>query len=273
MMKEIATGSLYKMKATLGQGEDPVHYELPLDDNTYPLNAYLGKKIKLEWCEKIFDVYDGKEIKKSYAQGYSYKNFISLAQCDTCIVKPELCHYHKGTCREPEWGEKHCFIPHYIYLSVTSGLKVGITRETQVPTRWIDQGAVFALPILKVADRKTSGLIEIEIAKEMADKTNWRNMLKGNYPEVDLEETRDHLYETFGDLFDDADADDVEEEVLSIHYPILEVPEKFSSLSFDKKKIVEGTLLGIKGQYLILDSGVINIRKHNGYQVTFSVED
>ncbi len=271
-MEKIGTGNLLKMKGELSEHE-PVSYSLPMDDKLYPLNNYLGKKIKLSWEEKIFDIYDGKEIKKSYGQGYSYHNLMTLARCDTCIVKPELCHYHKGTCREPEWGETHCFIPHYIYLSVTSGLKIGITRETQVPTRWIDQGAVFALPILKVADRKTSGLIEVEIAKEFADKTNWRSMIKGEYPEVDLEEARDNIFENYGDLLDDADADDVEENVLEIKYPILEIPTKFKSLSFDKMKDIEGTLLGIKGQYLILDIGVLNIRKHNGYRVSLFAKE
>jgi len=271
-MTSYGKGPLYKMKTELSpKGE--VSYALPLGEELVPLNSLLEKKVKLSWQEKIFDVYDGALIKKSYAQGYSYKNFISLAQCDTCIVKPELCHFHEGTCREPEWGEKHCFIPHYIYLSITSGVKVGITRETQVPTRWIDQGAVFALPILKVPDRKTSGLVEVEIAKEFADKTNWRNMLKGKYQEEDLETIRDNIYENYGDLLDDTDAEDVEESVLELHYPIKEVPEKFSSFSFDKKREVEGILLGIKGQYLILDTGVLNIRKHNGYDVEFFVED
>lgn len=270
-MNSYGKGTLLKMKAELHE-DAPVSYALPMGDETLPLNQFLEKKIKLSWSEKIYDLFDGQPIKKSYGQGYSYKNFITLARCDSCIVKPELCHFHKGTCREPEWGEKHCFIPHYIYLSITSGVKIGITRETQVPTRWIDQGAVFALPILKVADRKTSGIIEVEIAKEFADKTNWRNMLKGKYEEEDLELIRDNIYENYGDLLDDADAEDVEEEVLKIEYPIIEVPEKFSSFSFDKKKDVEGTLLGIKGQYLILDTGVINIRKHNGYEIEFFAE-
>lgn len=267
-MDKIASGTILKMTSEIPKS-GPVNYGLPIGEETLPLNPYLGKKIKLQWLEKIFDIYDGELIKKSYGQGFSYKNFITLARCDSCIVKPELCHFHKGTCREPEWGEKHCFIPHYIYLSLTSGVKIGITRETQVPTRWVDQGAVKALPILKVADRKTSGTIEIEIAKEMADKTNWRKMLKSDYQDADLEELRDHIYETYGDLLDDADAEDVEEEVLEIEYPVLEVPEKFSSFSFEKKPCVEGTLLGIKGQYLILDTGVINMRKHNGYAIDF----
>ena len=271
------SGTIRKMRSQLGDGDNPVTYHLPLIDkedeskeSLVPVNDYLGKKIVMEFQEGIFDIYDGKPIKKSYGQGFSYKNFISLARCDSCIVKPELCHYQKGTCREPKWGEEHCFIPHVIYLSITSGVKVGITRETQVPTRWVDQGAVYALPILKVADRKTSGMVEIELAKTMADKTNWRNMLKGQYEFVDLQMMRDQIFDEHGDLLDDADADDLDEEVLEIKYPILEVPEKFSSLSFDKKDKIEGTLLGIKGQYLILDTGVINMRKHQGYHIQFS---
>ncbi len=274
------SGTIRKMKSELGSGDQPVSYHLPLiepgtgEDQAQAtlinMNERLGSKITLDFEGKIFDIYDGKPIKKSYGQGFSYKNFISLARCDSCIVKPELCHFHKGTCREPQWGETHCFIPHVIYLSITSGVKVGITRETQVPTRWIDQGAEYALPILTVADRKTSGMVEVELAKTMADKTNWRNMLKGEYEWVDLEILRDQIYDEYGDLLDDADAQDMEEEVLQIKYPILEIPKKISSLSFDKKEKIEGTLLGIKGQYLILDTGVINMRKHQGYHITLS---
>lgn len=275
---EAITGTIRKMKSELGNGENPVSYSLPLltpgtneneaKSTLVDMNKLLGTKITLDYQGQIFDIYDGKPIKKSYGQGFSYKNFITLARCDSCIVKPELCHYDKGTCREPKWGEEHCFIPHIVYLSITSGVKVGITRETQVPTRLIDQGAEYALPILRVADRKTSGMVEVELAKTMADKTNWRNMLKGEYEFVELEILRDQIYDEYGDLLDDADAEDLEEEVLNIKYPILELPKKINSLSFDKQPKIEGTLLGIKGQYLLLDTGVINMRKHQGYNIT-----
>jgi len=275
---EAITGTIRKMKSELGNGENPVSYSLPLltpgtneneaKSTLVDMNKLLGTRITLDYQGQIFDIYDGKPIKKSYGQGFSYKNFITLARCDSCIVKPELCHYDKGTCREPKWGEEHCFIPHIVYLSITSGVKVGITRETQVPTRWIDQGAEYALPILRVADRKTSGIVEVELAKTMADKTNWRNMLKGEYEFVELEMLRDQIYDEYGDLLDDADAEDLEEEVLNIKYPILELPKKINSLSFDKQPKIEGTLLGIKGQYLLLDTGVINMRKHQGYNIT-----
>ena len=246
------SGTLLKMKTSLND-DGEAHYNLPLSESLTPMNDLVGKKISLRFNHKIFDIYDGEPIKKSYGQGYSYKNLITLARCDTCIVKPELCHYDQGTCREPEWGEKHCMIPHYIYLSITSGVKVGITRHTQLPTRWIDQGAVMAVPFAKVQDRKTSGLVEIEIAKEMSDKTNWRNMLKGQFEEVDLDLIREQIYDSYGDLLDDMDAEEVEDDITHIKYPILSLPEKINSLSFDKKDFIEGTLLGIKGQYLIFD--------------------
>ena len=190
---------------------------------------------------------------------------MTKASCDICIVKPELCHYEKGTCREPKWGEEHCMKPHIVYLSNTSSVKIGITREANIPYRWIDQGAVEALPILRVQNRLLSGLVESEIKKDYNDKTNWRRMLKGDFEETDLYQERESIFNTFGDLLDDLEAEDLDEEVVKINYPILENPKKITSLSFDKKPLIEGTLLGIKGQYLILDSGVLNIRKHQGY--------
>lgn len=265
------SGTIMKMKSTLDD-QGNVSYSLPLGDTLTPLNEHLGKKISLTWNKKIFDIHDGELIKKSYAQGYSYKNLMKLPQCDTCIVKPELCHFDKGTCRDPEWGQRNCMIEHYIYLSITSGVKIGITRHTQLPTRWIDQGAVKAIPVAKVGDRKSSGLVEIEIAKEMADKTNWRNMLKGVYQDVNLEMMREQIYDSYGDLLDDMDAEEVTDSETIIKYPILTLPEKISSMGFDKNATIEGTLMGIKGQYLIFDNGVINMRKHQGYEITLDVQ-
>jgi len=261
-------GNIKKMKTRL-DGELAI-YQLPLGDNLIDMNELVGKKISMKYNGVINCIATGDKITKSYGQGYSYKAFITLPECDTCIIKPELCHYAKGTCRDPKWGEEHCFIPHYIYLAVSSDLKVGITRHTQVPTRWIDQGATYALPILKVQDRKTSGEIEIEIARFYKDKTNWRKMLQGTVPEIDLIEKREEVFETLADVLDSFDVEDLDEEITTIKYPVLEYPTKVTSLGFDKKPIVEGTLLGIKGQYLILDTGVINMRKHQGYEIEFT---
>lgn len=247
---------------------DPVKYTLPLSDQMVEMNKLIGNPLRLEFSGDIHCIYSGKKIKKTYGQGYAYEYFIKLARCDSCIVKPELCHFHKGTCREPQWGEDNCMQPHIIYIANSSQLKVGITRKSNVPYRWIDQGASYALPILEVKDRYTSGLIEVEIAKKYKDKTNWRAMLQGQPEEIDLEFYREQIFDEFADLFDDMDAEEVESDVVSINYPVHEYPEKVKSLGFDKQNVIEGVLLGIKGQYLIFDCGVVNMRKHQGYYIS-----
>lgn len=248
--------------------DTPVSYWLELGGDKIPLNELIDKEIKLSHTGKIHCIETGKEIKKSYGQGYSWEQFITLAQCDTCIVKPELCHYANGTCREPEWGEAHCMQPHIIYLANTGSVKIGITRKKNIPTRWIDQGASFALPIMEVKDRRTSGLIEVEIAKVMGDKTNWRKMLKNELDDVDLMATKDKVLNEFKDLIKKFDAKVLDEEIRSFEYPNMKFPEKVSSLSLDKKPIIESKLIAIKGQYLIFECGALNMRKHQGYEIT-----
>ena len=264
----IASGNILKMKSQLG---DVVTYHLPIGQELLLMNQFLEKKICLDFTGEINCIDSGKKIKKSYGQGFSYESFMKLACCDVCIVKPELCHFDKGTCREPDWGKENCFQPHVIYLSDTSSIKVGITRHSQVPTRWIDQGASRALPLVSVDNRLISGQVEVELKSMFNDKTNWRNMLKGLTCDEDLEELKEQVYEEFGDLFDDMGAEEIEDGVLDIKYPVVEYPTKVTSLGFDKNPKVEGTLLGIKGQYLIFDIGVINMRKHQGYKINISV--
>ncbi|WP_127714598.1 DUF2797 domain-containing protein [Halobacteriovorax sp. HLS] len=259
------SGNILKMTSELSK---PVQYSLPIGDSFVNINELIGKKVKLSYDGIINCISTGEKITKSYNQGYSFRASQKLAACDICIVKPELCHFADGTCREPEWGEKNCFQPHIVYLSVSSHLKIGITRQSQVPTRWIDQGASYALPILKVNDRLTSGLIEKEIAKSMSDKTNWRKMLQNDVEKLDLIQARESLFEEFADLLDDYDAQDLDEEIVEITYPVNEYPTKIKSLGFDKQPIIEGILQGVKGQYLIFDIGVLNLRKHQGYFIT-----
>ena len=256
------------MKSTLGK---VVTYKLPIGDELLLMNQFLEKKLKIEFTGEINCIHTGKKIKKSYGQGYSYESFMKLACCDVCIVNPEKCHYDKGTCREPEWGLKNCFQPHVVYLSDTSSIKVGITRESQVPTRWIDQGATRALALVRVDNRLISGQVEVELKSMFNDKTNWRNMLKGETSEADLEELKEQVFEEFGDLFDDMGAEEMEDGIVEINYPVIQYPQKITSLSFDKNPKIEGTLLGIKGQYLIFDKGVINLRKYQGHKIKISV--
>lgn len=261
----------------LNDRSDNVNYFLPLGDDELPLNQFLGKYIKLELVNGIHCQHCGRRTNKSFSQGYCFPCMRKLAQCDLCIMKPETCHYHEGTCREPEWGEKNCFTPHYVYLSNTSGLKVGITRHTQIPTRWIDQGATQGTIIYKVSTRRQSGLVEVLFKNLIADKTNWRVMLRENQPNRELMQEGDALKLSLADkiarLIGDVASNDIEpqcNEVIQINYPVLEFPSKIKSHNFDKNALVEGTLLGIKGQYLILDTGVINIRKFTSYNVSVS---
>jgi hypothetical protein len=269
-------GPLKKMLTRL---ESPVQYDLPLGDQSIALNPLIGKMIKLTYTGHIFCVHCKRAIKKSFNQGYCYPCFISLAQCDMCIMKPETCHYEAGTCREPAWGETFCFQPHIVYLANSSGIKVGITRQTQVPTRWIDQGAVQALPVFKVQSRYMAGLIEVAIAKHVSDKTSWQKMLKNHAEPVDLAEKRDELVNKCKtDLtevsrrFTQHDIEFLPEEPnVDIHFPVDSYPVKIKSINLDKNPVVSGVLHGIKGQYLLLDTGVINIRKFSGYEVEVSL--
>ncbi|MDY6891559.1 MAG: DUF2797 domain-containing protein [Pseudomonadota bacterium] len=268
-------GGLRKMRTRL---ERPVHYQLPIGEQQVDLNPLIGQPIRLLYQQEINCLHCGRKTKKSFNQGYCYPCFTRLPQCDSCIVKPEKCHYHAGTCRDPAWGERHCFQPHLVYLANSSGLKVGITRREQVPTRWIDQGAVQALPILEVDNRLHSGLIERIVATHVSDTTNWRTMLKGGNPSVDLKAERDRLLALCADELDPlrerfgaTAIRPLAAEVVEIEYPVTRYPSKISSHNFDKNPEVAGVLLGIKGQYLILDTGVINIRKFSAYKVQLSV--
>ncbi len=260
-----ATGTLSKMKTT---HISPVKYELTLSEVRYDITSLVGKTIRLTYSGNILCQNCGKKTKKSYAQGYCYPCTMKLAECDLCILKPETCHYDKGTCREPQWGLENCFKPHVIYLANSSGLKVGITRKTQVPTRWIDQGATEALPILEVKNRFLSGQIEVIFKKMVADKTDWRKMLRGNPESIDLVEWKTKLLSELGEHLKAHEYVVLDEPVVKFSYPVNTYPEKVSSFNLDKVNEISAKLMGIKGQYLIFETGVLNVRTHTGYEVT-----
>lgn len=274
-MVELGRGALNKMAVRLG---DPVQYAFRLGEREVPVNPLIGKSLRLEYLGEIHCTHCGRRTNKSFSQGYCYPCFKKLPQCDSCIVSPEKCHHELGTCRDPQWGEQFCMTDHVVYLANSSGIKVGITRATQLPTRWLDQGASQALPILRVATRQQSGLVEDLLRSQVADRTNWRALLKGDAVPVDLAAVREQIFDgcreglealqrRFGlqaiQLLADA-------ETVEIRYPVEVYPSKIASFDLDKTPVVEGTLLGIKGQYLIFDTGVINIRKYTAYQLAVS---
>lgn len=272
------SGDLRKMQTELAE---TVQYHMPVGDDRVAMNDLIGKTISLEYAGEIHCIACGRKTKKSFNQGYCYPCMRSLPECDTCIIKPEQCHFHEGTCRDEQWGQTHCMQDHIVYLANSSGLKVGITRQSQIPTRWMDQGATQALPIYRAKNRYMSGLMEVVLKKHVADKTDWRKMLKGVAEPVDLMQRRDHLIaECAGELdqlksthSEDAFKPELDARIVDIHYPVTEYPTKVSSFNFDKIPMVKGHLQGIKGQYLIFDHGVINIRKFAGYRVNFEICD
>ncbi|MCC6641959.1 MAG: DUF2797 domain-containing protein [Deltaproteobacteria bacterium] len=258
-------GPIRKLSAS---GTDPVAYALPIGGDELALAPLLGQTLRLSFTGGIRCIHCDRSTKKSFGQGYCFPCYRRLARCDGCIVRPELCHFANGTCREPAWAETHCRIPHFIYLANASALKVGITRAHQATTRWIDQGAVQALPVLRVETRLDSGLAEVAFKAHVSDRTDWRAMLRGEPDPVDLAAARDALFERVEASGGDLPGERLgAESPVRIRYPVLAYPRSPVSIDLEKTRRVEGTLIGIKGQYLLLDTGVVNVRKYAGYQL------
>jgi hypothetical protein len=266
-MKKIE-GNLLKMKSQLS---NPITYTLPLGDENIEMNALLGKELVLIYKEQINCIHCGRKTSKSFFQGYCYPCFKKLPQTDEGVLHPEKCQSHLGISRDMEWAKVHDLIDHFVYLAITSGLKVGVTRHTQIPTRWIDQGAVKAIRLAKTPHRNLAGLIEVELKTHLADKTNWRNMLKNVYDEtIDLNAEKLRIQEVISEEFQQFITNDTE--IIELNYPVLSYPSKIKSLSFDKTSDFQGKLIGIKGQYLIFEGGVVfNVRKHNGYLMELGI--
>lgn len=275
-------GICHKMRARLGETVETsqghlaasIEYSLVVEPFESPLTHLVGNHIELEWTGRISCLSCGNKTPKSYSQGHCYKCFISKASCDMCMMKPETCHFHLGTCREPEWAESVCFNPHIVYLANSSALKVGITRQTQVPTRWIDQGATQAIPLFQTESRFLAGVVEVMVAQNMSDKTDWRKMLKGESEPLDLLQIRDEVlnrYEADLQKLQHAYPNEVtileNQPVREFAYPVLQYPTKVTAHNFDKVPVIKGKLNGIKGQYLLLDTGVLNLRKFGGYEL------
>jgi len=260
-------GNLLKMRVAL---QNPVTYTLKLGDDLIDMNALVGHEIHLSFEGRINCVNCGRLTKKSFGQGFCYPCFRDAPQNAECIIKPELCRAHLGEGRDVAWEKEHHLKPHIVYLAQTDKIKVGVTRSTQVPTRWIDQGARRAIPIAEVPYRYLAGQIEVALKQKFSDKTNWRNMLK-DVSDEDMfvadycELAQNHLPEELQQY-------QVQEcSVTEIQYPVEAYPDKVKSLNLNKHPVISSTLMGIRGQYFILEDGqVFNVRNHSGYYVHFS---
>jgi len=261
-----ASGSIRKMEVS---HEKVIQYYLPLGGIKIHLNELLGRPLTLEYLGHIHCIRCGRETRKSFAQGYCYPCFTNAPETEECVLKPELCRAQDGIARDMEYAKKHCLSEQVVYLSLTSGIKVGVTRSSQVPTRWIDQGAVRALEFARTPNRYTAGMMEVALTAHMADKTNWRKMLSGSVPEdTDLSLEKKRLIPLLPGHMRTYITGTMQE--VEFQYPVSQYPIKIKSLNFDKDPLISGTLTGIKGQYLMLDQDkVINIRKFGGYQIRF----
>ncbi|SFX18594.1 Protein of unknown function [Thermoactinomyces sp. DSM 45891] len=260
------TGTLAPLVHTWNQ-DQPIDYLLQLSGEEITLNNYLGTEITISFTGEIRCIHCDKRIKKTYGNGYCYPCFASLPQTDLCFVRPDRCHFHEGTCRDPEFGLAYCMTPHFVYLAISSGVKVGITRAGNETRRWIDQGAVSAVPIACAPTRKDAGEIEALLSNHLPDKTNWRRMLTSQGSDVDLTIVREEALGYIPELYHPFLLSD--EEIRHFHYPQVEIPEKVKSINLLKQSDVTGNLLGVKGQYIILDQGVLQVRNHSGYYVSW----
>lgn len=254
------------------EANQPAQYFLQLKDNVLPLNELLDTKIKLTHSGNKYCIQCNRKTSKTFQQGYCFPCYRRLQECD-CMLRPEKCRINEGICKPDDWAHAQCFGDHIVYLANASGIKVGITRKPNVPSRWLDQGAIQALPIFETKNRLQAGLVEVVIKQYISDKTNWRAMLKANPESINLFEQRDIVYDTIEKELKTIQNTHPEQitridsKAYDFSYPIIQFPEKIHSLNLDKDHIAEGKLQGMKGQYLFLSGNVINIRKFGGYEV------
>lgn len=260
-------GVLTKMQTEFG---DPIQYYLVFENSFLNVNQLLNKELEINFVG--YQCLNCGKKKKIFRQGFCYDCFYSSAAVGDWIMKPELSTAHLGIQdRDLAYEEKVQLQPHIVYLALSSEVKVGVTRKTQMPTRWIDQGATQAISIVEVPNRYLAGITEVALKNHYADKTNWRKMLTNNVEQIDLvakrlkvenlipTEVQEYFYSQKNDLYE-------------MHYPVLHYPSKVNSLSLDKTPQFQGKLTGIKGQYLLFEDGtVFNIRGSEGYIVNINV--
>lgn len=259
-------GVLTKMQTEIGT---PIQYYLVFENDFLNVNQLLDKKVSISFVK--FQCLNCRLEKKIYRQGFCYECFFEIPQAADWIMHPELstAHLDKED-RDLEYEKKVQLQPHIVYLANSSNVKVGVTRKTQVPTRWIDQGAHEAIEIVEVPNRYLAGITEVALKDYVGDKTNWRTMLKNEIKDENLVDWRNKLKQY---IPQEAIPYFIENNTeTNIEFPVLQYPEKPKSLNLDKTPFYEGVLKGIKGQYLIFeDNTVFNIRSNEGYVVSIEV--
>ena len=260
-------GVLNKMQTQL---LDPIQYYLVFESAFLNINQLIHKEIEIQHtgyqCLNC-----GKE-KKIFRQGFCYDCFMSSPAAGDWIMRPELSTAHLDIeDRDLAYEKKVQLQPHIVYLAVASDVKIGVTRKTQVPTRWIDQGASFAIPLVEVPNRYLAGVAEVALKNHYTDKTNWRKMLQNEIVEIDLQKT---VADTAALLPNEVMPyfEQTHHDIFTLNYPVAQYPTKINSLNLDKSPNYKGTLVGIKGQYLLFADGtVFNVRTYEGYKINLTL--
>lgn len=263
----IYEGVLTKMQT---EYSNPIQYYLVFENSFLSLNQLLDNNIEINFLG--YQCLQCGKKKKIFRQGFCYDCFMSSPAAGDWIMKPELSTAHLDLeDRDLEYEKRVQLQPHIVYLALSSEVKVGVTRKTQVPTRWIDQGAVQAIPIVEVPNRYLAGITEVALKEHFADKTNWQKMLKNEVPDADLIQERANLKYIIPKEVQEYFHPE-KEDLYDLHFPVLEFPKKVTSLNLDKTPNFSGKLMGIKGQYLIFQDGtVFNVRTFEGYVVKISL--
>jgi hypothetical protein len=262
----IYQGTLTKMQTEYG---NPIQYYLVFENSFLNLNQLLGKDLAIEFLG--YQCLNCGKAKKIFRQGFCYDCFMSSPAVGDWIMKPELSTAHLDIeDRDLTYEKRVQLQPHVVYLALSSEVKVGVTRKTQVPTRWIDQGAVQAIPIVEVPNRYLAGITEVALKNHFADKTNWQKMLKNEVPNMDLITERNKVFDWLPNEVKDYFPK--EEKIIQMDFPVVHYPTKVTSLNLDKTPNFSGKLTGIKGQYLLFEDGtVFNVRTYEGYVVKMSL--
>lgn len=256
-------GVLTKMQTEFN---NPIAYYLIFEDNFLNVNQLLNKNIRIE---KVgYQCLNCNKSKKIFRQGFCYDCFYASPAVGDWIMKPELSQAHLDIeDRDLAYEKAVQLQPHLVYLALSSEVKVGVTRKTQMPTRWIDQGASAAISIIEVPNRYLAGITEVALKNHFTDKTNWRKMLQDETSSIDLTIVRNGILDQLPtEVLPYLET--TKPELYELHYPVLQYPKKVNSLNFEKETQYSGVLIGIKGQYLIFEDGtVFNIRSHEGFVV------
>lgn len=259
-------GVLQKMESEMG---NPIQYYLVFENDFLNMNQVLNKTLEIAFLK--YQCLNCGRDRQIYRQGFCKNCFYEIPSAGDWIMRPELSTAHLDIeDRDLAYEKKIQLQPHIVYLANSSNLKVGVTRKSQIPTRWIDQGAHEAIEIAEVPNRYLAGIIEVSLKTQVGDKTNWRKMLTNEVDDQDLVQWRSQLKqfipkETTAYFIENSQETHLE-------FPVLQYPIKVQSLSLDKNPRYTGILKGIKGQYLIFeDQTVFNIRGSEGYYVSLQI--